>query len=56
MGGNDAKKLDRFFASVFKLVLFVLRNENDVSSSERSYKFFTNHKTLAFQDVDLVFP
>lgn len=56
MGGNDAKKLDRFFASVFELVFFVLRNENDVASSERSFNVFTNHKALAFQNVDFVFP
>jgi hypothetical protein len=56
MGGNDAKKFDRFFASVFKLVFFVFRNENDVASSERSFNVFTNHKAFAFQNVDFVFP
>lgn len=56
MGGNDAEKLDQFFASVFELVFFVLRNENDVASSERSFNVFSNHKAFAFQNVDFVFP
>ena len=56
MDGNEAEKLDRFFASVFELVFFVLRNENDVASSERSFNVFSNHKAFAFQNVDFVFP
>lgn len=56
MGGNDAKKLDRFFANIFKLMFFVLRNKNDVASTEGSYKILTNHKALAFQNEDFVFP
>jgi len=56
MDGNEAEKLNRFFARVFELMFFVGRNENDVASSERSFNVFTNHKTLAFQNVDFVFP
>lgn len=56
MGGNDAKKLDCFFASVFELMFFISRNKNDVANTKFSVTFFTNHKALAFQNEDFVFP
>jgi hypothetical protein len=56
MGGNEAKKLDGFFAGVFELMFFAGRNKNGVASSERSFAVFANHKAFAFQNEDFVFP
>jgi hypothetical protein len=56
MDGNEAKKLDGFFAGVFELMFFVGRDKNGVASSERSFVVFANHKAFAFQNEDFVFP